>query len=90
MEVKINLNECVKFKLTDYAKDIYYHRCDDVNKSIIKNGGKPLTPHMPKTDKDGYTTMQLWDFMNLYGKYMGLGKQEILSPLEIIYEIKDM
>lgn len=87
MEVRINLNEQVKFKLTDYAKDIYYHRYDDLNRQIIRNGGEPLTPRMPKVDKDGYTTMQLWDFMSLYGEHMGLCRPEVLYPLEIVYEV---
>ena len=29
MEIKINLNETVKVKLTDYGKDVYYHQFDD-------------------------------------------------------------
>lgn len=86
MEVKINLNEQVKFKLTDFGKDIYYHRFDDVNRLIIKNCGKPLTPRMPETDENGYTEMQLWDFMSVFGEHMGMARPEVLYPLEIIYD----
>ena len=88
MEIKINLNEQVKFKLTDFGKDIYYHRFDDVNRLIISNGGEPLASRMPETDKDGYTKMQLWDFMSVFGKHMGIAKPEVLYPLEIIYDTK--
>lgn len=90
MEIRINLNECVKIKLTDYAKDIYYHRYDDINEGLIKEGIKPITPHMPKVDENGYTTMQLWDFMSLYGEYFGICKPSILSPLEIVCEIDNI
>ena len=86
MEIKINLNEIVKFKLTDYGKDIYYHQFDDLNKRIIQNGGKPIEPHFPKEDKNGYCEMHLWGLMNLYGNYMLMGHQNVFKPLEIIYE----
>jgi len=88
MEVKINLNSWIKFKLTDYGEDKYYEHYDEFNKIITQNGGKALTLPMLRTDKDGYTYMQLWEFMNKFGKYMILGnKDEIINPLEIIYEM---
>ena len=86
MEIKINLNETVKFKLTDYGKDIYYHQFDDLNKRIIQNGGKPIEPHFPKEDENGYCEMQLWGLMELYGNYMSMEYQNVFKPLEIIYE----
>lgn len=91
MEIKTNLNEKVKFKLTDYGKDIYYHQFDDLNEIIIKNGGKPIEPKFPKEDENGYCEMQLWELMNLYGNYILMGAQNIFMPLEIIdtYEVKD-
>ena len=77
---KINVNEIIKVKLNDYGKEIYYHRDDELNKEIIRHGGKPLEPRFPRVDEDGFSEFQLWDFMNLYGKYftMGMGK----FPLE--------
>lgn len=86
MEIKINLNETVKVKLTDYGKDVYYHQFDDLNKRIIKNGGKPIEPHFPKEDENGYCEMQLWGLMELYGNYMAMEHQNVFKPFEIIYE----
>ena len=86
MEVKINLNESVKFKLTDYGKDIYYHRFDESNEFIKQFGGKPIEPTMPEVDEEGYTKMQLWYFMYIYGKYMEMGCENVVEHLEIIYE----
>lgn len=85
-EIRINLNENVKFKLTDYGKDIYYHRFDELNETIIRKGGKPLTPRMPEVDANGYTTMQLWCFIELYGNYIRMAMPNVIKPLEIIYE----
>ena len=30
-DIRINLNEAVKVKLTDLGKDIYYHQFDELN-----------------------------------------------------------
>lgn len=84
--VRINLNEVVKFKLTDLGKDIFYHQYDEVNDWIRKRGGRPLQPTMPKVDKDGYTRMQLWNFMEVFGSHFGMAKPNVIEPLEIIYE----
>jgi hypothetical protein len=89
-EIKINLNESVKFKLTPLGADIYYHRYDDLNKRIIRNGGQPLSPSLPRVDDEGYTSMQLWHFMEIYGgEHMGLTKPNVIKPLEIIYTTDD-
>lgn len=88
-EIKINLNEIVKFKLTPLGADIYYHRYDALNQKIIKNGGQPLPPRLPRVDDKGYTSMQLWEFMETYGEHMGLTQPVVVQPLEIIYTIDD-
>lgn len=85
-EVGINLNEVVKFKLTDHGRDIFYHRFDKVNATIRKCGGKLIEPDMPKVDADGYTRMQLWEFMELFGPHTGMTMKNYVDPLEIIYE----
>ena len=82
-EVRINLNERVRVKLTDYGKEIYYHRVDDVNR---RYGREVCKPSFPKVDKDGYSSFVLWDFMNLYGEHMTMGSQNVIKPLEIVYE----
>lgn len=89
MEVKINLNEPVKFKLTDYGKYVYYHLFDGLNEIIKQRGGKPIEPTIPKVDDEGYTEMQLWYFMNIYGKHMNMGCNNVVESLEIIYEMED-
>ncbi len=63
---KINFNSIVKVKLTDFGKDIYYHKNDD----LILRGFKNIIPKMPKEDAGEYTSFILHDFMNLYGPYL--------------------
>lgn len=78
----INLNEPIKVKLTQLGKDIYYHRFDSFNKAI---GEEICKPSYPVEDEDGYTEFQLWDFMNLYGDFMGVGLPNVIDPIEIVY-----
>ena len=82
-ELRINLNEEVKVKLTDLGKEIYYHRYDDLNEMA---GREVIRPSFPKVDADGYTIFQLWDFINLYGNHIGMGFQNVIRPLEIVCE----
>jgi len=79
----INLNDFIKVKLTDWGKEIYYHQYDEVNsfwqKEVIK-------PSFPKVDEDGYTSFQLWHFMNLYGNYIDMGLEDVIYQNEILLD----
>lgn len=79
---RINLNERIKVKLTDCGKEIYYHRFDDVFRQTELSVFKP---EFPKTDEEGYTTFQLWDFIHIYGNYIDMGLPAVIKPLEIVY-----
>ena len=79
---KINLNETIKVKLTPYGAEIYYKQFDDVNKHC---GREICKPQMPRIDKDGYTEFQLWHFIELYGKHIGVCKPNVIEPLDIVY-----
>lgn len=82
-EIRINLNEVIKVKLTDHGKNIFYHRYDRLNSISNKVIGKPS---MPKVDEDGYTTFQLWDFMKLYGVHIGMTLPNVIEPLDIVFD----
>jgi len=81
--IRINLNEPVKVKLTDWGKEIYYHRYDKINQTA---GKEICKPKFPKEDENGYTKFQLWYFIELYGKYIGATLPNVIKPNEIIYE----
>lgn len=82
-KVTINLNETVKVKLTNLGQEIFYHQYDFVNERC---GKEVIKPSFPKTDEDGYTSFQLWEFIELYGKHIGMRKKNVIEPLEIVYE----
>lgn len=81
---RINLNDRIKVKLTPLGAEIYYHQYDEVNKRIKENDGTELEPIMPQIDKDGYTEFQLWHFIELYGKHIGMCKPNVIELLDIV------
>lgn len=83
-EITINLNDKVRFKLTELGREIYYHQFDD----LIKLGAQ-LTPERPKEDAEGYASMQLWEFLELYGPHIGMARKNVIEPLNLIAEIPD-
>ena len=80
---RINLNEPIKVKLTDFGKEIYYHQYDRINQIA---GREVCKPKFPKEDENGYTEFQLWCFMELYGEHIGMTLPNVIEPLEIVYE----
>jgi hypothetical protein len=40
----------------------------------------------PEVDENGYTRMQLWSFMELYGPYISMTQPNVIDPIEIIIE----
>ena len=81
--IRINLNELIKVKLTDWGKEIYYHQYDRTNQIA---GREICKPRFPREDENGYTEFQLWCFIELYGTHMGMALPNVIEPLEIVYE----
>lgn len=81
--IRINLNEPIKVKLTDWGKEIYYHKYDRTNQIA---GREICKPRFPREDENGYTEFQLWCFIELYGMHMGMTLPNVIEPLEIVYE----
>lgn len=81
--IRINLNEPIKVKLTDWGKEIYYHQYDRINQIA---GTEICKPKFPKEDENGYTEFQLWCFVELYGEHMGMTLPNVIEPLEIVCE----
>lgn len=81
--IRINLNEPIKVKLTDWGKEIYYHQYDRTNRIA---GREICKPSFPREDENGYTEFQLWCFIELYGTHMGMALPNVIEPLEFVYE----
>lgn len=83
---RINLNDNIKVKLTEYGKNIYRSQFDDLNRTLKRKGVPLCSRPEPDIDAEGYTKMQMWCFMELFGPHIGLGKQNFIEPLEVVCE----
>lgn len=80
--ISVNLNDIVRVKFTEHGKDIYYHQWDDMNKWAEERGlaaSKYLTPEYPKVDENGFTEIQLWHFMEIYGSHLYNGCKAVIE-----------
>jgi len=86
--MKINLNDEVKVRLTDDALEILKENHKALNRIILKNGGKPdKFPYKP--DENGYYTFQLWHLFEDFGKHISCGCESPFINNEIIPETKE-
>lgn len=69
-EFTVNINEYVKVKFTEMGRQIWYDDMVALNKQI---GKEVVTPQYPEVDSEGYSKVQLWELMRLYGPYMRIG-----------------
>lgn len=96
--MKINLNDMVKFRLTQHGRDIlsfkrYEYDCQtsflpcnrDLFNPDIYYPDIYYYPHV--IEKDGYCYMQLWEFMHTFGEYMVLSVGDMcIEGNELIFE----
>jgi hypothetical protein len=79
--MKLNINESIKARLTEYGREIIDRNYSELFKKLSID--LPI-PHQP--DADGYSTFQLWEFMRTFGEYMAAG---IEPPFEMTIEIPE-
>ena len=65
--VGIHYNDQVKFCLTDHGKKIYRQRFQAE----------------PEVDKDGFTRLLLWQYLETFGPHTSLLAEEVIKPQEI-------
>lgn len=82
---KINWNCTVKVKLTDYGKDLYYHQFDH----LIDKGIK-IERRFPDVDENGFTSFQLWSFMELYGIYIHMAAKNVVKDISFYMNDEDL
>ena len=80
-KIIINLNDKVRFKLTDLGREIYFHQFDHLEPLGIEPAR-----NWPEEDAEGYTSMHLWRFIEVYGSHIGMTKKNVIEPLNLIVE----
>lgn len=74
-----NINNYIKFKPTEYGVEIY--------NSYFKGTG---FSRELKVDYDGYSELQMHEFMCVYGGYSFLGGTPVIECCEILIKDKDL
>lgn len=89
---KFNINHYVKVKLTELGKEIYFNKDEELKDDLEKRGvnASYIEKSYPEIDEDGYTEFQLYDFMNIYGKYLAVGMRGLPCETEILFYDKDL
>lgn len=73
--VKMNLNDYVVFKPTEKAKKIYYEdRQQYLPAQYLAEGAGDL-----KINEDGFSKMQMHNFMSVFGKHMTMGLDPVIA-----------
>ncbi|WP_346938225.1 hypothetical protein [uncultured Clostridium sp.] len=84
MDFKFNLNNYVKVKLTEEGVKILKTEHDNLNKSIIKRGGKGFGDFKLDLDSDGYYKTQMWRLIQDFNKSMFMGNNNLPFNMNVI------
>lgn len=79
----LSINSHVRIKITPFG----IAKLKEQHERLFKNWSTIPDFIPPKVDKDGYSTMLLWQVMNNFGEYMSLGATQL--PFEDIIQIDD-
>lgn len=81
--MKLNINQTVRVKLTDFGREILTQRAENLEKLY---GFKVRSKPYPEEDAEGYSTWQLWHLMEDLGQYVKLG-YNLPFETEIILDV---
>lgn len=78
-----NLNNKIKVKLTEHGRSILEK---DVTDTLGRLKGFNISDYsLYRTDDEGYTEFQLWNFMSIFGPHFWNGCPKIIEHNEIIF-----
>ena len=79
-EYKIfNINEFIKVKLTQKGKLIYLEHQIEIQKRFNRDRIRIDVPLNVEVDDEGFSSFQLWKFMEIFGSHMYCGCEPIIE-----------
>jgi hypothetical protein len=78
-QIKFNINNEVKVKITDIGYDIWLAYENKFTQYLPTYPITTIEELKAKADKDGYTEFQMWDMMSIFGSHMKMGFE---NPIE--------
>jgi hypothetical protein len=83
-EIKFNINYVIRFKPTQFGKDHYRKK-----REVINSGIKTLDITLDlKTDEDGFSSLQMHEFMYFFGDIAYCGGKSFIENCEIFLDTK--
>ncbi len=79
-----NINYNIKVRLTNYGKELHKKYWEDFWSSVGRLDEFPYVS--PKEDENGYCEFQMWELMEKFGPYCGLGKEIPFDTVILINE----
>ena len=83
-EVRFNINNTIKVKLTDEGKELLVKKIAEGNK--VAGVAPDFIPSDYQEDEEGYIHPQLWHFMDIFGSHFFNGGPCYIENNEIILE----
>ena len=75
----LNINEFIKVKLTQKGKLIYLEHQIEMQKRFNRDGIKIEVPLNIEVDTEGFSSFQLWRFMEIFGSHMYCGAEPAIE-----------
>jgi len=72
-QIKFNINDPVKVKVTEYGYEVWLEYSNQFVKYSPTYPVTTIEELKAKQDDDGYTEFQLWDMMSIFGSKMQMG-----------------
>ena len=82
--MEVNLNDMIKVKLTKEGLKAYSEYNQECNNRLIDSKCNYRFNLTPRIDSDGYSTFQLWHFIQIFGYKMYVGGESVIEENKII------
>lgn len=86
-DIKFNINDYIKVKLTPKGKMILYEQHEQFLKSISEERRSKF-PYKLTLDEDGYFKEQMWSIMNTFGSYIVMGTDNVFETNIIMCNVQ--
>ena len=75
----LNINEFIKVKLTQKGKLVYLEHQIETQKKFDRDRIKIDVPLNVEVDDEGFSSFQLWSFMEIFGSHMYCGAEPVIE-----------
>lgn len=79
----LNVNDSIKVKLTQHGLAVHWKYRVDLWTRLNRLKDFPYVP--PKVDAEGFSSFQLWCFMEIFGTAFGMLKPNVIEGNDIYF-----